>query len=275
MRCFTVSPRQSSKAVLEVVLLNQVCEGIRYQKRPFIIICPGGGYGMCGDRDSEPIALAYMGAGFHTGVLRYSIRPTPQDPVVGDEPMRDVEAAVRYVRSHADEWGIDENKIILEGDSAGSHVAACEAVLWDHEDRIPGGSDGMGRPNAMILGYSVITANEWSHRWSIGNLSGNSELCEQDVELYSVEKYVSADTCPAFIWHSVRDADVPVENSFILANALRRNGVPFALHLFASGWHGLSLGTGEVGGVDKHASRWFSLSVDWLREMGLGPVFQS
>lgn len=269
MRFFTERPREDSSALLEV-FLYETRESASHDRRPCLIICPGGAYVFCGDRDSEPNALAYMGEGYQVCVLRYSIRPTEEDPILGDAPMRDVAASIRLVRQHADEWGIDPNKIILLGVSAGGHAAASATVFWDSEEHIPGVDHALGKPNGLILCYPVITGGEYTHAQSIGNLTGKKGVCPEN-DAYSLEKFVRPDTCPTFIWQPVSDATVPVDNSILFAEALRKNGVPFDLHLYSHGWHGVGLATAEVGSHFPHVNSWFPLSVQWLKLIGLGP----
>ena len=150
MKFYTVKLRPESPAVLEIYL-RENRENLSGSRRPCVIICPGGAYVFCGDRDSEPNALALLGEGFQSCVLRYTCRTSDEQPPLHDEPMRDAAAAVRYVRSHAQEMGIDPHKITLLGVSAGGHTAACAEVFWNDETHIPGGADAMGRPDGLVL----------------------------------------------------------------------------------------------------------------------------
>ncbi len=268
MKFFTVQPWEGSEAKLEIYL-RENHEGICTNRRPCVIICPGGAYVFCGDRDSEPNALAFLGEDFQAAVLRYTVRPTEDDPILGNSPMQDCAAAIRHMRTHAEEYGIDPDKIAVLGVSAGGHVAASSAIFWNHEDRIPGGSDGLSRPNALVLCYPVITGGEFAHRQSIGNLTGIMQPHEQN-ELYSLERYVTSETCPAFIWQPVGDSTVPVDNAILIAQALRAHGVPFDLHLFSQGWHGIGLANMEVGSPMPHVASWFALCVRWLKDLGFG-----
>ncbi len=270
MRFFTVNPREGSEAKLEI-FLRENQEGTCGAKRPCVLICPGGAYVFCGDRDSEPNALAFLGEDFQACVLRYNIRATENDPILHDEPMRDCAASIRYIRSHAEEFGIDPNKIVVLGVSAGGHVAASSAVFWNDEERIPGGSDGLGKPNAMVLCYPVITGGEFAHRQSIGNLTGIMEPDPAN-EAYSLERFVNENTCPAFIWQPVGDSTVPVDNAILMAKALRAHNVPFDLHLYSQGWHGIGLAHAEVGSHYPHVSSWFPLAVRWLKDHGFGTL---
>lgn len=270
MNCFTVEPRENSSAKLELYLLEQKCEWKEYEKRPFVLICPGGAYAMCGDRDSEPIALAFVGERYHAGVLRYSIRPSENDPPVGDAPFWDVLAAIKYVRQHADEWGVDPDRIIVEGDSAGGHASIIAAEHWNDTSFYPDAGP-LCKPNALILGYPVITAWLYGHSGSIFNLTGDWHYSRAAEEKYSAELHVNRDVPPTFLWHSMGDDCVPCWNSYLLAKELHKLHIPYELHIFTTGWHGLSLGNGEVGCHEPHAAKWFSLAIDWLSVMGFGP----
>ncbi|MBQ7247500.1 MAG: alpha/beta hydrolase [Lachnospiraceae bacterium] len=271
MICKTVPVREGSDAVLELYILEKSCEWKTYEKRPFVIVCPGGGYAMCGDRDSEPVALEYVGARYHSAVLRYSIRPQESDPPVGDAPFRDLFAAIRLVRKHAEEWGADPDRIILEGDSAGAHAAAMAGVFWQDTGRFPEAGEE-AKPNALVLGYPVISADADGHKFSIANLCGTVDYGEDVIDAYSAERHVGSHVPPTFLWHSVCDQTVSFVNSCIFAQELHKAGVPFELHLFATGWHGLGLGKAEVGGVEPNAAQWFPISLSWLKAMGLAPA---
>lgn len=117
----------------------------------------------------------------------------------------------------------------------------------------------------MILGYPVITSGEFAHRGSFINLLG--DRYEEDRALTSLENQVSADTPPTFLWHTWDDACVPVENSLLLATALRKNGVPTELHILPSGPHGLSLATAETGVVQEACAGWPDWAARWLWDL--------
>ena len=219
MICKSIPVREGSSAVLELYLLEKQCEWKTYEKRPFVIVCPGGGYAMCGDRDSEPVALEYVGARYHAAVLRYSIRPTDADPPVGDAPFRDLFASIRLVREHAEEWGVDTDRIILEGDSAGGHLAAMAATMWQDTDRFPEAGEE-ARPNAIVLGYPVICGDADGRSWSVSNIIGTRDYSMEEAAKYSPDLYVGPHVCPVFMWHSVGDETARVENSCIFAQAL-------------------------------------------------------
>ena len=127
--------------------------------------------------------------------------------------------------------------------------------------------DGMNRPDAMILCYPVITSGEFAHRGSINNLLGG-EADEKLLHEVSLEHHVSEKTPPAFIWHTLNDSIVPAENSLLFANALRKRNIPFELHIYPEGPHGLSLATKETDEENRmvrpHVATWLRLCTEWL-----------
>lgn len=240
-------------------------------ERPLIIICPGGGYGHHSPREGEAIAIKMLDMGYNAVVLRYSLAPN-------EFPCQLYETAytIDYVRKHAKEWDINPQKIIVAGFSAGGHVAASLGTMWNSKELEYFAKDILGveqeaiKPNGMLLGYPVITSGEYAHRGSFENLikSRYDEL----LDVVSLEKRVSKDTPKAFIWHTVTDGSVPVENSMLLAAALRKAGVSFELHLFPEGSHGLGLSTKETDTKDgKHyqpeVAVWTELFKVWLDKL--------
>lgn len=267
MKSFIVELPGTSGATLEVTLKSCVYDGTVQPPRPMVIIFPGGGYCMCSDREAEPVSIAFLEKGFHTCILRYSVRTSPADPGLGDTPMQQAAQAVSYVRACAEQWCVDVNKITVIGFSAGGHLAASLGVFWNNKCRIPNGGECC-KPNAVILSYPVIYGAENTHRFSIENLTGISSESEMDRK-YDLPRYVSSDTPPTFIWHTLEDDVVPVENSIGMAQALMHAKRPCAIHIFTKGKHGLSLATKDVGGGPVGVSRWFDLAIDWMENVGV------
>ena len=150
------------------------------------------------------------------------------------------------------------DKIAVCGFSAGGHLALSGAVL-----DIPG-ETAQQRPNAVILGYPVVTAGEFAHRGSFVQLAGSEDAAAQQV--FTLEDKVNSDTPPVFVWHTMEDKTVPVENTLLLLAALRRAGVPCEAHLFEKGAHGTSISTAEVDAADPHRAHWVALCLEWLGE---------
>lgn len=213
------------------------------RRRPAVLILPGGGYSRTSDREAEPIALRLVGMGYHAFTLRYSCAPSVY-------PVSTLEAAeaVRTIRSHADEWHIDPDAVVVGGFSAGGHAAALFAESWDtalmDEHGFPREEV---RPNGLMLAYPVITAGRHAHLGSISNILGPGR--EDDPvwrDRMSLERHVPPSMPPAFIWTTATDQSVPAQNSLLFASALAEAGVPYELHIFREGAHGSALANGET-----------------------------
>ena len=126
------------------------------------------------------------------------------------------------------------------------------------------GETAQQRPNAVILGYPVVTAGEFAHRGSFVQLAGSEDAAAQ--QAFTLEDQVTSDTPPVFVWHTMEDKTVPVENTLLLLAALRRAGVPCEAHLFEKGAHGTSISTAEVDAADPHRAHWVALCLEWLGE---------
>ncbi|MCH5193865.1 MAG: alpha/beta hydrolase [Oscillospiraceae bacterium] len=242
-------------------------ENIEITRRPAVIICPGGGYEYCSVREAEPIALRYAAYGVAAFVLRYSC-------VNKKFPTALLEAAqaMAYVRKNAEELGVDPDKIMICGFSAGGHLAASLAVHWNKSfitDAL-GGDRELYKPNGTVLCYPVITSGEKRHDGSIVNIAGESPSAEM-LETLSLEKQVTKDTPPTFLWHTADDGCVPVENTLMFASALAAEGIPFACHIFKEGVHGLALCDDTTAGYEGHinpdCARWFEMSVQWIKAL--------
>lgn len=224
-----------------------------------VIVFPGGGYQMRADHEREPIAEWLNGIGIAAFVLDYRVSPY-RHPV----PMMDGKRAVRWVRNHAAAYGVDPGRIGILGFSAGGHLAATVGTHYD--GGVPDDADPVeresSRPDAMVLCYPVISFGPPRHSGSMTNLLGEHPDPAL-VEDLSNEKRVTAATPPSFLWHTSADAAVPVENSLLFASALGRAGVPFSLHVYPNGAHGLGLAKGTPG-----AEEWTRACRTWFAETG-------
>lgn len=202
-----------------------------------VIICPGGGYGHLADHEGGPIADRLNAAGISAFVLRYRLEPYHY-PI----QLWDVQRAVRVVRHHCKQIGVAPDKIGVLGFSAGGHLAGMAATMYDDADAAIADGDETDaescRPDAAILCYPVVTMGEGTHEGSRDNLTcGDAAL----IERCSVEKRVSADTPPIFMWHTADDGAVPVSNTLNLAKAMAEHERPFSVHIYPHGRHGLGL----------------------------------
>jgi len=220
--------------------------------RPLVLVVPGGGYTHVSAREGDPVALQFAAAGYHTAVLDYAICEKAKNHL----PLRQLAEAIGLVRKYAAEWHVLPEKIAVCGFSAGGHLALAGAVL-----DIPGLAD-QPRPDAVILGYPVVTAGEYAHRGSFVQLTGTRDTAAH--QCFALEDKITPSTPPVFVWHTMEDETVPVENTLLLTAALRRAGVPCEVHLFEKGCHGTSICTPEVDADSAHRRHWVQLAVEWL-----------
>jgi acetyl esterase/lipase len=209
--------------------------------RPGILIFPGGGYWRISEREAEPIAMAFLAEGYHAFVLHYSINENADFP----KPLRDAEEAMELIHNKATDWGVNKYKIAVCGFSAGGHLAAALGTM------------GQIRPRGLILGYPCI-------------LETISEILPTPIP--SLEQLVDNHTPPSFIFSTANDALVPVENSLQFAVALNQANIPFEIHVFQDGTHGLSLAKPHTSGgfyqwVNANVAQWFDLCLSWLEKL--------
>lgn len=250
-----------------VTYIQEDSDAMEIDKRPIVLICPGGGYRYTSDREAEPIAMSFLAMGYHAAVLRYSCAPAKYPTA-----LTELAKAMLLIHEHAAEWHVDEDKVIVQGSSAGGHLAACLGVFWDED----GLSERLGlskeqqyllRPDGMLLSYPVITSGEYAHRGSFENLCGveENELWKK----LSLENQVTGKTPPTFLWGTFEDQSVPMENSLLLVSALRRAGVPVEYHLYPKGVHGLALAnrltkTADGRALQKECTTWVELAHTWM-----------
>jgi len=223
------------------------------------VVVPGGGYGTRAEHERTPIARRFNEAGFHTFILDYRVSPN-RHPA----PLMDAARAVRMVRALAEEWRVKPDKIAVLGFSAGGHLTASLAVFYDggEPDADDPVAQASARPDAVVLCYPVISSGPHGHRGSFDNLLG-AEATEAEREKMSLEKHVHSGMPPAFLWSTADDQAVPVENSLMLATAMRQKEIPFEMHIYPHGPHAMGLAA-----KDPHVATWIPLCVEWLHGMG-------
>lgn len=272
MRCFTVSLKEhfaflnGSEAVLEAYLPYNMTEMCReHQRRPCVLICPGGGYAMCSQREAEPVALQYLKEGYNAFVLWYTVAPKHFP-----HALCEVAASVELIHRNAEAWNCDESLVAILGFSAGGHLAALysNAYDWPEVREVLPESKPV---QASVLCYPVISADPAvAHMGSFECLLGHLPLTTEETERFSCDRLVRDTTPPAFLWHTSEDNCVPVQNSLRYATALAGHHVPFELHIFPYGYHGMSLCTretldGEITPGMQHAQCWVEESCRWLK----------
>ncbi len=255
-------PQSCSTTRMQLYLLDCSPE-LAIQDRAMVIVCPGGGYHMCSDREAESIALQYNAMGYHAAVLYYSIAPA-----VFPTAMAELGQAVAECRKHAAQWHIDPDSIIINGFSAGGHLAASYSVNWDTQwfrTFVDAGSDLL-KPNGLILGYPVILAGETEFE-SCKSLFG--EAYPQGLENAEIIGKMTQDFPRTFIWTTFEDDLVSVQHSLALAQALAQHKIPAELHAFEKGPHGLALSNRitertDGFGINHAAEKWIDLVRTWL-----------
>lgn len=237
-----------------------------------IIICPGGGYEMTSDREAEPVAMQFLSKGYHVGILRYSVAP-----VRFPTSLIELGYSMKLIHDNKERWHVNAEQIFVQGFSAGGHLAASLGVFWNSPflyEKLKVQPEVL-KPCGLILCYPVISSEEnISHRGSFLNLLGDTY--EREKEGVSIEKLVTEQMPPCFIWHTFDDQSVPVENALVLMHALRRAAVPAELHIYPHGEHGLSLGdetTVKADGSKRNDSvtSWMKLLHIWLKGMTQNP----
>ena len=233
-----------------------------------VLICPGGGY----ERLAYVISGTQLAKWFNTigiaaFVLNYRLPNSPDLLVRESGPIQDAQRAMKIIRMRAKEWGINPEKIGVQGSSAGGHLA-----MWlSLEDTIHANSIHLHdtinpRPNFAILVSPVVDMGAYAHAGSRKNLLGDNPS-EISIRQHSNHLRITPKTPPVFLVHAVNDKSVSPMNSLVLAEALQKNMIPYSLHLFPAGGHAIALrnNPGSTG-------MWTELCENWLIEMGFIPA---
>ncbi|MCH5197702.1 MAG: alpha/beta hydrolase [Oscillospiraceae bacterium] len=263
--CFEQLSSNGADPVLDMYFPYNMTEMHReQQKRPCMLICPGGGYGMCSQREAEPIALHFLPEGYNVFVLYYSVAPHRFPTQITE-----VAAAVELIYKNSEEWNCDINKIAIMGFSAGGHLAAHYSTAFDCAEvrKVFPESKSV---NASVLCYPVITADpEKAHMGSFQNLLGHYPETEEELKVFSCDRLVKSTTPPAFLWHTSDDSAVPVINTLLYAEALTKYKIPVEVHIYPHGNHGLATSDNQtLDNTDQntaHVSAWLPAVKKWLK----------
>lgn len=283
---------------LYAYILNNSSQFQADVKKPAIIVCAGGGYGYTSDREAEPVALAYAAKGYHTFVLRYSVAEKALFP----QPFLDLGKAIETVRKNADRWFLDKNKVSLVGFSAGGHLVCTMGSIWNSKlfKDEPNIDETLIKPNAIIAGYPPIdfymidrdsitidvnkslyyarcAADLSNPKINVSEVLymtafGKQLPTKEEIDMYNATVQMSnGNMPPTFVWCTTEDALVNTRQTMLLVEALGRNNVPYEVHIFQSGPHGLSLANEQTSNFDyqtvPHVAKWFELSIEWLKEV--------
>jgi acetyl esterase/lipase len=238
------------------------------KKYPCMVVCPGGGYHMTSNREAEVVGMPFLAEGYRIVVVNYSVAPHhfPQ-------MLLEVAGAMELIYKYAEEWHIDTNKISIMGFSAGGHLASqysnrynCPEVRALFPESKP--------VQASVLCYAVLSADpRYRHSGTIKQFVGHEDPIEENELGCSCDMIVSENTPPTFLWHTFEDATVPVECSLLYAKALSAHKVPFELHVYPYGPHGLSLADETVyenalPAKTAYVHQWIDSAKAWLKLIG-------
>lgn len=219
-----------------------------------VVIYPGGGYKHRADHEGGPIAEFFNSRGLHAAVVQYRTAPNYHPA-----PLADAQRAIKIVRENAKKWFVDPDRIVTLGFSAGGHLAASTVTLPEVETVV---DDEISKqpclPNGAVLCYPVIELGEaFGHVGSGKNLLGDA-YTEKAAE-YSLQNRINEKTPQVFLWHTSDDQAVNVKNSLVFGERLRDLGIPFEMHIFPHGKHGLGLAMATF-----DACKWADLAADWI-----------
>ncbi len=274
-----------SNATLKAFIQQPSLDNKSLGKRPAVIICPGGAYLGINEKESDPVALKFLSAGYHSFVLQYSVgTEMARFPM----PFLDVAKAVMTIRQNAGRWCVDSDKIVLCGFSAGGYLAATLAATWREAyfSEALNAESQTFKPNALILGYSLLDIQQFK----IQNMMKNPEMQplldmifttvygsinpDQNIlNRWSFMDKISSDMPPTFLWNTSEDALIDIDESLSLVKALSKNNISYEFHIFEKGAHGLSLGDQTVGyseaEMQKHLNtpKWIDLALNWLKSL--------
>lgn len=231
-----------------------------------VLIIPGGGYARLAYQISGfQLAKWFNTIGVTAFVLNHRLPQSPDVEVSYQAPLQDAQRAVRYIRAHAEQWGIQKEKVGVMGCSAGAHLSACLSTFTEDWSRIGDGLDEFPfAPNFTILISPVISMGETAHRGSRENLLGKYDSPELRA-MFSCDTRVSAQTPPAFVVHAMNDRSVSCLNSMAYFKALKeKNVAKSTLHIFPEGGHSIALRNNPGTTND-----WTKLAEKWLIEIGV------
>lgn len=262
---------------------------------PVMVLCPGGGYMFTSNRESEMVALQFFAKGFQVMVVHYATEGVqafnaelvnwPDSPISQyPNPLVELATAMTILKENAEEWSINEEYIVVGGFSAGGNLAAQLGVHW-HEEwlaQLVDKSNELYRPTHLVLIYPALTIPS-TVRPEYGQsvnpmmyaITGKAENTEVELADLKPTNFVNDMTPPSFIWHTREDDVVPVTDSIEFALALEQYKIPYELHIFDKGKHGLSLAnilTGrQTANSNYQASKWIDLLLEWLAPTKTAP----
>ena len=241
----------------------------RKEKSDAILIIPGGGYSaVCSDREGENIAIAFNALGYACFVLDYSVKADAVFP----RPLIEASLAMVHIRENAEKYKIDPARVFVLGFSAGGHLAGSLGTRW-HIPEVANAINapfGTNKPTGMVLCYPVLSWFDKTHKGTFYNAFGSEQPTDEQIRTISLENDLTKEnTPPAFLWHTANDNVVNVQNSLRMATSLSEAGVPFEVHIFPNGPHGMALATEVTSAspamIDARVAEWPRLADGWMK----------
>ena len=256
----------------EAYLEIMVPDSVRGYIRKAILVIPGGGYGgVCADREGEPIAQAFLPYGYGAFVLHYSVGKGKTYPL----QLIQASKAMKHIRDHAEEYGIDPEQVFVTGFSAGGHLAGSLGIMW-HRQEIYDAVDmpyGYNKPTGMMLIYPVVSGScQWGHKGSFHNLLGTDAPTEAQLKNVSLDEWVDEKSVPLYLVHTSNDQVVNIMNAVALAGAYARLGKQFEMHVYPDAPHGVALGNditecGQPKWNNAYIAKWVENAANWAKEI--------
>ncbi len=260
-----------SQSNVDVYLDAYVADKVGDYKRGAMLVIPGGAYRhVCFEREGEPIAMAFMPYGYNSFVLNYTTGRKDKFPC----QLIEVARAIKHIKDNAEKYGIDPERLFVVGFSAGGHLAASSGVLWKMDEVYESVCMpyGYNKPRGVMLIYPVISARLEHHFESFRNLWCNDDPTEEQKARSAIDENVDGDSSPAFIMHTADDSAVDVRNVLRLANAYSDAYIPYEMHIYPHGPHGIALANeitdgGNPDWNDERIAEWVRLAAGWAKQL--------
>lgn len=233
-------------------------------KRPGMLVCPGGGYSFCSPREAEPIAFRFLGEGFNCFILDYTVNQKYPAPHL------ELAAVIAYIRKHEEEFDLLPNSLSIIGFSAGGHLVGSYGYLYKELAEELKLDESLLRPLSIVMAYPVVSIDVNTHMETFDIISGGDEKLRQKM---NINRYVTKDYPPTFLWATKDDELVPYENTIIMGEALEKQKVHYQMKIYKTGRHGGSLvnrsvyNQGDIPEGMKEARDWASAAADFIFEL--------